>query len=94
MAGSYPTRGRVHEIDEDEDGDLEDEDEYDDEEDDEGYSDEEDDLHPHHHHGLPPGPADFFQFGNSLTVKGRVLAPDFLGEMANGLHRWHSYGGG
>ncbi|KAJ9503130.1 Stress response protein nst1 [Exophiala xenobiotica] len=64
MAGSYPSRGRVHEVD-DEDEDLEDEDEYDDE-DEEAYSDEDD----YDDHGLPPGPPDFFQFGNSLTVKG------------------------
>ena len=60
MAGSYPSRGRVHELGEDEDG-LEDEEEH--EDDDEPYSDE--DLED-----LPPGPPDFFTFGNSLTVKG------------------------
>jgi hypothetical protein len=69
MAGSYPsTRGRIDEIDEDEE-DLEEDDEeedYDDE-DDEGYSDDDGELDDH---GLPPGPPDFFQFGNSLTVKG------------------------
>lgn len=65
MAGSYPSRGRVHEIDED-DEDLEDEDDYEDE-DEEGYSDDDGELD---HHDLPPGPPDFFQFGNSLTVKG------------------------
>ncbi|KIW10614.1 hypothetical protein PV08_11578 [Exophiala spinifera] len=74
MAGSYPSRGRVHEVDED-DEDLEDEDEYDDE-DDEAYSDEDD----YDDHGLPPGPPDFFQFGNSLTVKDGILtvADDLL----------------
>jgi hypothetical protein len=68
MAGSYPSKSRINEIDEDEE-DLEDDDEeeeYDDE-DDEGYSDDEGELDDH---GLPPGPPDFFQFGNSLTVKG------------------------
>ncbi|KAK4940384.1 Stress response protein nst1 [Elasticomyces elasticus] len=75
MAGSYPSRGRVHEIDEDEE-ELEDDDEYDDE-DEEPYSEDEDDLHSH---GLPPGPPDFFQFGNSLTVKDGILtvADDLL----------------
>jgi len=67
MAGSYPSRGRVHEVDEDDD-ELEDDDEYDDD-DDEPYSDEEGDFDGH---GLPPGPPDFFQFGNSLTVKGQM----------------------
>ena len=67
MAGSYPSRGPIDEIDEDdEDLDEDDEEDYEDDED-EGYSDEEGDLDAH---GLPPGPPDFFQFGNSLTVKG------------------------
>ena len=67
MAGSYPSRGRIDEIDEDEE-DLEEDDEEDYEDDeDEGYSDDEGELDGH---GLPPGPPDFFQFGNSLTVKG------------------------
>jgi len=59
MAGSYPQRGRVHEIGEEDEG-LDDDEEYD--EDDEGYSDGLDDL--------PHGAPDFFTFGNSLTVKG------------------------
>ena len=67
MAGSYPSRSRIDEIEEDEE-DLEDDDEEDYEDDeDEGYSDDEGELDGH---GLPPGPPDFFQFGNSLTVKG------------------------
>lgn len=66
MAGSFPSQSRVSEIQED-DEDLEDDDEYDDEDDEEGYSDDEGELDSH---GLPPGPPDFFQFGNSLTVKG------------------------
>ena len=56
MAGSFPSQGRVHELGEDEE-ELDDE-EYDDE--DEPFSDEEYDE---------PA-ADFFTFGNSLTVKG------------------------
>lgn len=66
MAGSFPSRGRVHEMGEDEE--LDDE-EYDDE--DEPYSDEEYDE---------PGPPDFFTFGNSLTVKDGILtvADDLL----------------
>ena len=63
MAGAYPSRDRIHEIG-DEDDDLDDEQEYDEEE--EAYSDDE--LEDH-----PQGPPDFFTFGNSLTVKGRVL---------------------
>jgi hypothetical protein len=65
IPGSFSSRGRVHEIGEDDD-DFDEDDDYDDE--DEPYSDEdEDDLDIH---GLPAGPPDFFQFGNSLTVKG------------------------
>lgn len=60
MAGSYPSRGRVHELNEDDD-DLDDDEDYEDE--DEPYSDEDLD-------DMPPGPPDFFTFGNSLTVKG------------------------
>jgi Salt tolerance down-regulator len=59
MAGSFPSRGRVHELGED-DEELDDE-EYDD---DEPYSDEEYDE---------SGPPDFFTFGNSLTVKGEKI---------------------
>ena len=59
MAGSFPSRGRVHELGEDEE-ELDDE-EYDD--DDEPYSEDEYDE---------PAP-DFFTFGNSLTVKGEFL---------------------
>jgi hypothetical protein len=58
MAGSYPTRGGVQDIGE-EDDDLEEE--YGDGE--ESYSDEEVEE-------LPRPPPDFFTFGNSLTVKG------------------------
>lgn len=61
MAGSYPARGRVHELGEDDEDPDEDED-YD--EDDEPFSDEESEE--------PTGPPDFFTFGNSLTVKGTL----------------------
>lgn len=64
MAGAYPVQGRIHELGDDGE-ELDDEDDYDDEEDEDAYSDEED-----FDDQLPPGPADFFQFGNSLTVKG------------------------
>ena len=60
MAGSYPSRGRVQEIG-DEDDDLDEDEEFD--EDDEPFSDEEVEE-------LPRPPPDFFTFGNSLTVKG------------------------
>lgn len=65
MAGAYPVQGRIQELGEDgeELEDDEEEDEYDEEEDDDDYSEDYEDE-------LPPGPADFFQFGNSLTVKG------------------------
>ncbi|KAJ9649562.1 Stress response protein nst1 [Coniosporium tulheliwenetii] len=70
-------RGRIHELPDDED------DEEDEEGDEEGYSDEDDeddysDDEPYHQ---PRGPADnFFNFGNSLTVKGGILtvADDLL----------------
>jgi len=62
MAGAYPVQGRIHELDENGD-ELDEEDDYDEEEDEDEYSDDYDD-------DLPSGPADFFQFGNSLTVKG------------------------
>ena len=65
IPGSFSSRGRVHEIGDD-DEDFDEDEEYDDE--DEPYSDEEDDDLDLH--GLPPGPPDLFQFGNSLTVKG------------------------
>ena len=62
-----PSRGRIQELpddDEDEEEDEEgDEDEYSDDEE-EDYSEEEPEE-------IPRGPAaDFFNFGNSLTVKG------------------------
>ena len=66
----HPPRGRIHELPDDED------DEEDDEGDEEGYCDEEDeddysDDEPYHR---PRDPADnFFNFGNSLTVKGLFL---------------------
>lgn len=67
MAGAYPVQGRIQELGEDGEEllDDEEEDEYDEEEDDDDYSEDYEDE-------LPPGPADFFQFGNSLTVKGRT----------------------
>lgn len=71
MAGAYPVQGRIHELGDDGE-ELDDEDDYDDEEDEEAYSDEED-----FDDQLPPGPADFFQFGNSLTVKGSSMIPCF-----------------
>ncbi|KAL1311269.1 hypothetical protein AAFC00_001457 [Neodothiora populina] len=63
--------------DEDEDDDDDDDDADEDDDDDELYSDEEDEPDDH----LPGGmTADFFQFGNSLTVKGGILtvADDLL----------------
>lgn len=63
MAGSFPVTGRIRELGDDGE-ELDDEDDYDEDEDEEPYSDEDFDD------DLPPGPPDFFQFGNSLTVKG------------------------
>jgi hypothetical protein len=67
--GAYPSvEHRVEDLDEDEDEDEDEEvesEEYSDEEEDDDYSDDGDDL--------VHGPAaDFFNFGNSLTVKGIV----------------------
>lgn len=64
----HPPRGRIQELpDDDDDDDLEDE--YDeDDEDDEPYSDDDDELDDH----ARTTRADFFAFGNSLTVKGGI----------------------
>ena len=62
LNGQRPSASRIQEIDED-----------DEEGDDEGYSDEDEDeeLSEDEPQELPPGPAaDFFNFGNSLTVQG------------------------
>lgn len=70
MIDHRSSRSRVEELPDDE----EDEEDYSDEEDDEDYSDEE--IEPD-----PRGPAaDFFNFGNSLTVQGGILtvADDLL----------------
>ncbi|KAL4780218.1 salt tolerance down-regulator-domain-containing protein [Aspergillus varians] len=69
----HPSRGRVHELPED-DEDLE-EDYDEDEEDDEPYSDEE-----YEDDEARAARADFFAFGNSLTVKDGILtvADDLL----------------
>lgn len=71
----HPSRGRVHELPEEEEEEEEDlEEEYDEEEEeeDEPYSDEEedDDLEDE---DTRAARADFFAFGNSLTVKGRRI---------------------
>ena len=72
----HPSRGRIHELPEDDDEDLEDD--YDeDDEDDEPYSD--DDFEDEETRAAR---ADFFAFGNSLTVKGKAkptpIRPPFL----------------
>ncbi|PYH90578.1 hypothetical protein BO71DRAFT_462083 [Aspergillus ellipticus CBS 707.79] len=69
----HPSRGRIHELPED-DEDLE-EDYDEDEEDDEPYSDEE-----YEDEETRAARADFFAFGNSLTVKDGILtvADDLL----------------
>ncbi|MCJ1307476.1 Stress response protein nst1 [Agyrium rufum] len=72
MGHTHPHASQIHENFEDEE-DLEEE-EYSDEEEEEGYSDEEPEE-------IPRGPAaDFFNFGNSLTVQGGILtvADDLL----------------
>lgn len=62
----HPSRGRVQELPEDEEEDLEEDyDEEDDEEDDELYSEDE-----FEDEEARAARADFFAFGNSLTVKG------------------------
>jgi Salt tolerance down-regulator len=81
MAGQFPIERTGHDRIED-DEDLED-DEYDDEED--AYSD--DDIEE-----IPRGPPDFFTFGNSLTVKGKLTKGQGMNR-ANGS-RWDFDGGG
>ena len=83
IPGSFSSRGRVQEIG-DHDEDFDEDDEYDD--DDEPFSDEDDDDLDLH--GLPPGPPDFFQFGNSLTVKGMDGTTPMAQDLAN-AYRWH-----
>lgn len=62
LNGQRASSGRIQELDEDDEGDDED---YSDE-------DEEDELSEEEPEELPPGPAaDFFNFGNSLTVQGQ-----------------------
>lgn len=63
MNSQRPERGRIREVAEDDDV-VDDEGYSDEDEDEEDYSDEEDE---------PRGPAaDFFNFGNSLTVRGNI----------------------
>ncbi|RAK99765.1 putative stress response protein Nst1 [Aspergillus ibericus CBS 121593] len=73
----HPSRGRIHEVQED-DEDLEEEEDYDeeDEEDDEPYSDDDE----YEDEETRAARADFFAFGNSLTVKDGILtvADDLL----------------
>jgi len=76
MAGAYPVQGRIHELGDDAE-ELDDEDEYEEEEDEEDDEDDEEDEEDEYSDDyeddeLPPGPTDFFQFGNSLTVKGEL----------------------
>ncbi|KAL2827037.1 salt tolerance down-regulator-domain-containing protein [Aspergillus cavernicola] len=70
----HPSRGRIHELPEDDEEDEE-EDYEEDEEDDEPYSDEE-----YEDEETRAARADFFAFGNSLTVKDGILtvADDLL----------------
>ena len=61
VANSRPSRGRIQEL-------IEDDDELDEDDD---YSDEDDDDYSEEPEEEPRGPAaDFFNFGNSLTVQG------------------------
>ncbi|MCJ1357946.1 MAG: Stress response protein nst1 [Icmadophila ericetorum] len=72
---SKPSRGRIQEVHEV----LEDEDEL--EEDDDSYDEDDDDDYSEEPEEEPRGPAaDFFNFGNSLTVQGGILtvADDLL----------------
>lgn len=76
----HPSRGRVHELPEDGEEveeelegeyDEEEEEEEEEEEDDEPYSDEEEDDDDLEDEDTRAARADFFAFGNSLTVKGK-----------------------
>lgn len=68
MAGAYPVQGRIQELGDDGEELDDEEDEYDEEEEDD--EEDEDDYSDEYEDELPPGSADFFQFGQSLTVKG------------------------
>jgi len=81
MNAHQPSRGRIRELvddeeEEDEDEEGDEEEEYSDEDDEDEYSDEE----PEEVHRGPA--ADFFNFGNSLTVKGQSY-PCKLDQEAN-----------
>lgn len=75
----HPSRGRVHELPEEgEEEDLEEEyeeeeEEEEEEDDDEPYSDEEEEEDDLEDEDTRAARADFFAFGNSLTVKGRRI---------------------
>ncbi|KAM5473534.1 Stress response protein nst1 [Microsporum audouinii] len=74
-SAQHPSRGRVHELpDDDEDEELDEDYEDEDEDDEEPYSDEDLDV------DARTTRADFFAFGNSLTVKDGILtvADDLL----------------
>lgn len=81
----HPSRGKIQEMSDDED--LEDDDYDDDDEEDEVYSD--DDLDE----ATRATRADFFAFGNSLTVKGRFLFHVQRATQALTLCRWHPHSG-
>ena len=109
----HPSRGRIHELPEEEEEDLEEEydeeeeeedevEEDEEEEDDEPYSDEEEDDDDLEDEDARAARADFFAFGNSLTVKGRLTQMSFwnLGTIfltfslslpSIFLFRWNSY---
>ncbi|KPI34327.1 Stress response protein nst1 [Cyphellophora attinorum] len=71
IPGAYSSSGRVQELDDDEEEELNSEEDFDSE------FDPDDDLD---YAALPPGPRDFFNFGNSLQVKDGILtvADDLL----------------
>lgn len=70
MHQSRSSRGRIHEIGDDED--VGDEEDYSDNEDSEDVSEEE--LEQQSMRPIPSGGTDFFNFGNSLTVQGVPIA--------------------
>ena len=86
MAGAYPVQGRIRELDENGD-ELDEEDDYDEDED-----EDEDEYSDDYEDELPPGPADFYQFGNSLTVKGVQYGLAIANTEAN-LIRWYPNSG-
>lgn len=77
-------KSRITELpDDDDDGDVEDDEEYDDSEEDYDEDYESSDGADGMPNNMTSHAQDFFQFGNSLTVKGRSFSCSYFGHSAN-----------